>query len=571
LLIAAVAILLNVALIGLVVSRSDPFSSRPASSAPGTVAAPADKQTARIVEIAPRNGDFDSIDPAQIVYGTSYNVGQLVFPGLITLDDAGKPTDWAATSHNVSGDGLTYTFHLHAGMRWSDGAPIDANTFAYSINRTLDPCTASGVASYLYNIKGAAAFNGGECPNGAAASRDTLIGKAIVVVDPLTLKLTLEAPASYFLGTFSYPSSWAVPKLLIDKYGEKWTDHLADNGGFGGNLYKVTKWDHAGHFNLAVNDNFWGQKPTLQRIEYLLYKTVDTAWDDYGVGVGDIGFPPANAVAQAKTHPGYAEVLSLSVSYLRVNWALAPFDDVRVRNAFSLAIDRQALTRAVSGGTAIPSIHMIVQGVPGYSPALKNAAGDSGEQALTANLSKARELAKAYADEKCGGDFAKCPPVQYTYPIEAKAESLRAQALQAEWLSAFPGWRITVQSMAFQSMIKSLKTLQLARNGWGADYADPQDFISVQWSKDAPFNPSAVNVPAADNLEQEADTSTDATGRLALYQRAEQLLVDQGAFMVFEQPISSCVVRPTSKLVKWRISAPGGTSLATWQQAYIAA
>ena len=269
--------------------------------------------------------------------------------------------------------------------------------------------------------------------------------------------------------------------------------------------------------------------------------------------------------------PGYAEVHSLAVLYLRVNWALAPFDDVRVRDAYSLAIDRQAITRAVSRGAAIPSIHMIVQGVPGYNPNLKNAAGDSGDKALTANVAKARELAKSYADEKCGGDFAKCPPVQYTYPTELEAESIRAQALREQWVTAFPGWPITLQGMAVQTVFKSLKTLQLAWNGWTADYADPQDFISVLWSKDASFGPSSVDVPEVDALEQEADVSTDTISRLALYQRAEQLLVDQGAFIVFEQPIGSCVVRPSSKLVKWRINAQGGTSLPTWQQAYIAA
>ncbi len=331
----------------------------------------------------------------------------------------------------------------------------------------------------------------------------------------------------------------------------------------------MTTWDHAGHFNLAANETFWGQKPALQRIQYLLYQSVDTAWNDYLGGVGDIGFPPATA--QAKTLPGYAEVPALAVRYLRVNWALAPFDDVRVRNAFSLAIDRQAIALAVSRGAAIPSIHMIVQGVPGYNPNLKNAAGDSGDKALTANVPKARELAKSYADEKCGGDFSKCPPVQFTYPVGLAAESIRAQALQGQWLKAFPGWPVTLRGLAIGTLFKSLKSLQLAWNGWGADYADPQDLISVLWSKDTSFGPSSIDIPDADALEKEADASTDATGRLALYQRAEQLLVDQGAFIVLEQPIASCVVRPSSKLVKWRINSLSETSLATWQQAYIAA
>ncbi len=221
--VAAAAIVFIVALVGILISGRTLFSNSPhgGTSSVDLPRASEDKQTVRIVELAPISGDFDSIDPAQIGYGTSYNVGHLVFPGLITLDDGGKPVDWAATSHEVSRDGLSYTFHLHPGMQWSDGVPIDATTFAYSINRTLDPCTNSGVASYLYNIKGAAGFNGGACPDGAVASADTLIGKSIVVVDPLTLQVTLAAPAAYFLGAFSYPSSWAVPKQLIDKFGEK--------------------------------------------------------------------------------------------------------------------------------------------------------------------------------------------------------------------------------------------------------------------------------------------------------------------------------------------------------------
>ena len=273
-LVATAAIIAITALVGILISGRTLFSTSPhaGTSSADLPHASADKQTVRIVQLAPIAGDFDSLDPAQITFSASYNVGQLVFPRLITLDDTGTPADWAATSHEVSTDGLTYTFHLHSGMQWSDGSPIDATTFAYSINRTLDPCTKSGVANYLYNIKDAADFNSGACPDGAAPAADTLIGKSIVVVDPLTLKLTLAAPAAYFLGALSYPSSWAAPKQLIDKYGEQWTDHLADGSGFGGNLYKVTTWDHAGHFNLAVNESFWGQQPTLKRIQYLLYQ-----------------------------------------------------------------------------------------------------------------------------------------------------------------------------------------------------------------------------------------------------------------------------------------------------------
>ena len=92
---------------------------------------------------------MDSLDPGQIQFGFDYGMAQLIFPWLVTLDEKQQPVDWAAESHEISADGLTYTFHLRKGMAWSDGTPIDAATFAYSINRALDPCLASPVSYYL--------------------------------------------------------------------------------------------------------------------------------------------------------------------------------------------------------------------------------------------------------------------------------------------------------------------------------------------------------------------------------------------------------------------------------------
>jgi peptide/nickel transport system substrate-binding protein/oligopeptide transport system substrate-binding protein len=518
--------------------------------------------------------DLDTIDPAFITFTSSYEAAQLIFPELITLDETGRPVDWAAKSHEVSADGLTWTFHLRSGMAWSDGAPIDADTFAYSINRALDPCLASSVAYYLYNLKGAADFNDTKnCQAGpdGLTTTGTLIGKSIIVADHLTLTLTLAAPAAYFLEELSYPSSWATPKQLIDRYGQaKWTDHLGDGAGFGGNLYKLATWDHAGHFAVSANSSFWGQKPVIQRIEWMLYQSEDTAWADYQAGVGDIGFPPADNLSAARALAGYAEVPTLSVYFLRVNWALAPFDDVRVRNAFSLAIDRKAITTSIDKGGAAPTIHMIIQGLPGYNAHLKNAAGDSGDKANVANAAKARELAAAYATEKCDGDFAKCTPIVLTYPTISSTAYLQAQAFQQEWQTTFPGWQITVQGRDVGVVLKNAATLQLAFAGWSADYPDPQDFLSTQWAKDAQFNASSVDVPAADALERQADVSNDAAGRLTQYDQAEQMLVDQGAFISIEQPVRAYVVRPAAKLVKWRITSLSVTGLSTWQQAYIA-
>jgi peptide/nickel transport system substrate-binding protein/oligopeptide transport system substrate-binding protein len=234
--------------------------------------------------------DVETLDPALIEFNSDYDLAQLIFPALVTLDEQGQPVDWAAESHEVSADGLTYTFHLRNGMTWSDGSAIDASAFAYPINRALDPCTDSSTANYLYAIQGAQAFNAAQCPVGALHTTATLIGSSLLVPDPLTLRISLQQPAGYFLSALTWPTSWAVPQALIEKYpGNRylngWTDHLADNGGFGGNLFKLALWSHSfpvgttgpanlppaygkdGHAHLEFerNERFWGKKPLLRR------------------------------------------------------------------------------------------------------------------------------------------------------------------------------------------------------------------------------------------------------------------------------------------------------------------
>jgi oligopeptide transport system substrate-binding protein len=529
-----------------------------------------DKQIIKPQEIGPNAGDLATMDPALTNFGVDYDHQGQVFPGLIMLNNDLKAQDWAAQSHEVSADGLTWTFHLRPNMKWSDGAPIDASVFAYSINRSLDPCTGSDVASYLYNLKGAADFNGATCPTGATTSTDTLVGKSIVVADPLTLKLTLDAPAAYFLGTFSYPTSWAVPKQLIDQYKDKWTDHLADGSGFGGNLFKVTKWDHAGHLELAVNDNFWGQKPEIQKVQYTLYKDTGTAWAAYKAGSGDVGFPLAQEIDIAKNLKGstFNQIPQLAVSYLQPNWKIAPFDDVRVRNAFSLALDRTAIAHSVLKDTVQPSIHMVIQGLPGYNPDLKDAAGNSGSASLTANATKAKELMTAYAADKCGGDLSKCTPIVFTITANRPTTALIGQAMQQQWQTAFPGLPITIATIDRALQIKST-TLMLTNSGWGADYPDPQDFTSLLVHKGTPYNKGFVNVPEADAILDKADVSNDATGRLTQYQQAEQLFVTNGAWMTYAQPLQTYTVR--SQVGDFRYSSSLQTTPDQWQKVYIKA
>jgi ABC-type transport system substrate-binding protein len=538
--------------------------------------------------IATDGDDIEAPDPAFLGSTQARQIAQLIFPQLVTLDEQDAPVDWTAERHEVSADGLAYTFHLRKGIVWSDGTPIDAGTFAYSINRALDPCTESQTASYLWPIKGAKAFNTAVCPAGALTSASTLIGSSLIVPDPLTLQIRLDQPTGYFLSALTTPVTWGAPQTLVERFGATtrtttWTEHLADNGGFGGNLYRLTKWDHAGHLELARNERFWGKKPALRRIEYSFYnfRAADAAWADFKQGQGDIAIPPttdsgyladAHEVAVARTLKGVTvqEAPTLSMSFLRVGWRNAPFDDVRVRQAFALAIDRQAIAHDLSQDTVQPTIHLLPVGAPGYNSALADAAGRVGEAALTPDLETARRLASAYAAEKCQGSYALCPAVRYLTggSIEGiqGTTGKRIQMVRDQLQRAFPGWNIFFDSF-FCHIKGCAREAQLADFGWIADYPDPQDFLSLLWTTHAEYNWSFVGVPAADAFCAQADAMQDQATRSRLYRQAEQMLVTQVAAIPLYQSIDTYAVR--SHVVGWHIGPMGITPLSVWQQVYI--
>jgi peptide/nickel transport system substrate-binding protein/oligopeptide transport system substrate-binding protein len=570
-------------------------------------------------------GDLLSLDPAYIFPGSvSYDVAQLLFPPLVTLDDHLHPIDWAAERHEVSADGLTYTFHLRKGMTWSDGTPIDANTFAYSINRALDPCL--GAYEYyvvldfpLDVIKGARQFVQGQCPPDAIHSATSLIGTSLLVPDTLTLQIALEKPAGYFLAALTAPSAWAVPERLVERYTypttlpdvrrngalSTWTQHLTDDGGFGGNLFKLTLWSHPSsaratpvpvspgttvyptvgvaptfgvdglaHLVLERNERFWAKKPRVRRIEYTLYHDTKAEWNAFRNGAGDTAMPASSDLDAARTLPGetYQETATPTTISLALNWRIAPFDDLRVRQAFWLAIDRTALVASAADPPAKATTHLLVEGLPDYNPTLHDPAQRTGTQTLSADLVRARALISSYAAEKCSGKLEQCTPISYfVYGYESSPRGREADTLVAQWRAAFPGWPITTggcdRGCPEVLTPQLLGQTQMTRSGWGVDYPDSHDILSLLWRTGSLYNNMAVSIPQGDSLLDQADASTDRASRTQFYQQAEQLLVDQVAAIPLFQQEAISVAR--SSVVGWHILTTRQTPLDVWQTTYI--
>jgi peptide/nickel transport system substrate-binding protein/oligopeptide transport system substrate-binding protein len=512
-----------------------------------------------------------TLDPAYVTQINTSLVDELIFPGLVKLDKDARVQNWAAKSAQAGQDGESYTFTLRAGMTWSDGAPITAQDFAYSINRTLDPCTKSPAASYLLPIKDAGVFHSQQCSEGKATGAiPTLISHSLLVRDPLTLTIQLEHPTPSFLAQLTYPSAWAVPRKLIDAYGADWAGHLADNGGVGGDLFKITTMDLSAKIVLQRNERFWGTKSILRELDFIVYPGTDPAvakdamYAAYIAGDREVTSLFNDVFASASLRPDYHASRLLSLQYFGVNWTTPPFDDVRMRQAFALALDKEKLAQDQTFCTAcVATNHIVPSGMPGYSASLK---GPDGTTGLKGDSTRASALARSYATDKCSGTLSRCPQVTLSY---FKGLDTYMQEVKGMWSDALPGYPIALQPLSAGELFGQLGTpnLQIYWLPWGADYPDPQDFLSLDFLPAAANNFGTVDLPTATTLMRQADVELNPSKRMNAYNQAEQLLVTNVAWIPLDQGVGTYLLRPN--VVNYQESAVGGPSIDTWQHVYL--
>src|SRR5258708_3186888 len=211
--------------------------------------------------------DIQSFDPGEATDQYSIQAIDLVFTGLVQLDDKLTVQPQLAKSYEVSPDGLIWTFHLKPNLTFSDGTPLTPTHFVYSIDRALSPAISnvSGVAlTYMGLIKGAADRTTGK--------RATLIDYSLKAVDDNTVTIEVSQKTAYFLESLVYSTSFIVEKKVIDQWGANWTDHLGDNGGQGGaGPFKVKSYSHTTGIVTVPNPRYYGAQPQLQEVDLAFY------------------------------------------------------------------------------------------------------------------------------------------------------------------------------------------------------------------------------------------------------------------------------------------------------------
>jgi len=478
-------------------------------------------------------GDMPStLDPALVQDTTSAGYVLEIFSGLVTLSGDLEIVPDLAERWEINPDGTRYVFYLRPEARFHDGKPVTAQDVKFSIERACDPDLGSPVASsYLGDIVGAAAVLAGEADE----------VKGVRVIDDRTLEIVIDSPKAYFLPKLAYSTAFVVDRDNVAQ--PDWMVHPNGTGPF--KLESLT----SDEIVLARNDDFYRGPAKLAQVRFLLggglpitmYEndSLDLAY----VGLGDIErvLDPANALSRE-----LVIVSSLGVQYIGMNVQAPPFDDPLVRRAFVHATDREKLAEVVLKGTAVPAWGILPPEMPGYNPALE---GLAYEPAL------AREL---LAQSRYGGAEGLPPITLHTSGDDLGLPS-SVEALLAFWKENL-GVEVQVEAVDWPVFLAEVDAnlYPMFSLGWMADYPDPHNFLDQLFYSQSDENHVAYANPEVDRLLLAARVERDPAERMALYQQAEAMIVQDAAwiplwhdrdYMLIKPYVKG--VSPASTLVPW--------------------
>ena len=500
-------------------------------------------------------GDILSFDPALAPDAFSSSAIDMVFTGMVQLNDKLQIVCQLCTTYDVSSDGLTYTFHLKPNLMFSDGTALTSADVVYSMDRALDPKTQSGTAPYYMRyIKDATARAGGKIKS--------LIGDSLIASDANTVKVIAASPVAFFIDSLVYPTSFVVEKSVVQKWGTAWTDHLADNGGQGGDgPFKVQEYTHNKQIVFVPNPNYYGAKPQLSKVIFPFVKVADTGYQLYQVNQIDSTSIPTTHLETDRHRTDYINAPFLAINYYTMNYLQKPFDVTSCRQAFALAINKDLIVKSVWKNSFIATNHIVPQGQYGYDPNLKGIDGTTstaGNTTLAQQKLKDCETAQGYAS---ASNF---PPITLTYS-SAGAQDTRNEvaAMQQMWQTTL-GITVKTDDIDINKLfadegLGSNNPLQFYTGpAWLDDYPDPQDWITLQFDKGASQNgmsfgqnkgPDAAAQQALQTQMEQADTmpgTTDAqkAARAAAYNAIEQQLVNYVAWFPMEQQEINILQKP---------------------------
>ena len=477
-----------------------------------------------------------TMDPALNTTSDGSNMANHLFEGLMKWEDSGAEVNGSdGTAHSAqlapgqaesyekteNEDGtVTYTFKLRDGIKWSDGKDVTAGDFEYAWKRLVDPATA---ADYSYMLD--CVVNANEIIAGEKDASEL----AVKAVDDKTFEVTLVNDLPYFEELCAFPAMMPVRQDIIEEAGDNWTFDVAtyiSNG-----AYKMKEWTHNSQIVVEKNENYYDyEKLGPETITFKLMDNQNAMLSGFNSGELDfIEDVPQAEIANLIASGDMKIVDYIGTYYVCFQTQKAPFDDARVRKAFSLAIDRTYIVNQVTqsgqveAGGFVPAGVYDAEGATGDD--FRTVGGDyykPTDADYEANCEEARALL-AEAGYPDGEGF---PVVEYLYNT-SDAHKAVAEALQYMWEEEL-GVKVTLNNQEWAAFLQTRKDgdYSIARNGWIADYNDPISFLDM-WMTGGGNNDAQYANEEYDSLIKEAKTTTDVKERMELLHKAEDKIIGE--------------------------------------------
>lgn len=467
-----------------------------------------------------------TLDPHRAQGVPESNILRDLFEGLVSEAPDGSLVPGVAERWEVSGDGLVYTFHLRPAARWSNGDPVTAEDFVFSLRRSVDPATLSLYSSILAPLENAAAITRGELPAERLGVR---------ALDPQTLEIRLGAPTPYLLGLLTHSTTYPVHRPSLEQAGER----FARPGALVGNgAYVLADWVVQSHVRLRRNPQYWNDAATrIDEVWYYPIENYDAELKRYRAGELDITEAvPFSQLDWIRANLGAELVIApyLGSYYYGLNLTRPPFEgNPALRTALAMAIDRDIITGRVAGAGEIPAY--------GWVPPVQ---GYTGQRPAWADWTQAERNAEAQRLFRAAGYGPERPlRVELLYNtnenhkrIAVAIASMWKQVLGVETSLVNQEWKVFLDRRA-------RRDTQIFRAGWIGDYNDANSFASLMYSSNGQNDPGYAS-PRYDALLDAAATERDPAARRELLETAERQLLEDLPVIPIYFYVSKHLVKP---------------------------
>jgi oligopeptide transport system substrate-binding protein len=467
---------------------------------------------AKVVFNRGSSAEPDTLDPHKSSGNTASIVLADLMLGLMTSGPDGEVVPGAAESYTVSPDGLVYTFKLRPNLTWSDGTPLTAEDFVYSFRRVQDPATAFRYAQWMWAVKNAEAVNRGQLPKEQLGVR---------ALDARTFEMTLSAPNPVILEILTSLAGYPVPRHVVEKYGTEWTapGNMVSNG-----AYVLKERVPQTRVTLVKNSRFYdAANVKIDEVNFYPTENLGTVLNRFRAKELDVAlnFPPeqldwlkANMPKELRITP------NLGVYYFLINNAKPPFNDVRVRKALSMAVDRASMVDKLFPTGVTPAYSLVPPVVSNYTVYKAKIS----ELPMAARLAEAKTLL-------AGAGFGPDKPLKFTLQFDTLEENRKmAVAMAAMWRPL--GVSVELVNSEFRDVQRRARTgdYDVMRFAYFSPFADASAYLNLYRTKDA-SNFAGFSDLAYDAAMREANSTGDIAKRAAAMRRAEEILMESYAIM----------------------------------------